>query len=118
MKPDTGKGKKLEINLEPEMDKPHSGFKVTLQKRAKIKTHLDAHVIGQEGAKKSIAVAVYNHYKRISNLNSGDVELEKSNNLLYSVEPLSLPPRIKITFFLNDFTAAIVDSIFVALESL
>ena len=33
------------------MDKPHSGFKVTLQKPAKIKTFLDAHVIGQEGAK-------------------------------------------------------------------
>ena len=83
MKPDTGKGKKLKINLEPEMDKPHSGFKVTLQKPAKIKTHLDAHVIGQEGAKKSIAVAVYNHYKRIIHQSyySG-VELDKSNILL------------------------------------
>ena len=83
MKPDTGKGKKLEINLEPEMDKPHSGFKVTLQKPAKIKTHLDAHVIGQEGAKKSIAVAVYNHYKRINFIhNTSDVEIEKRNILL------------------------------------
>ena len=83
MKPDTGKGKKLEINLEPEMDKPHSGFKVTLQKPAKIKTHLDAHVIGQEGAKKSIAVAVYNHYKRIIHQSYySDVELDKSNILL------------------------------------
>ena len=83
MKPDTGKGKKLEINLEPEMDKPHSGFKVTLQKPAKIKTFLDAHVIGQEGAKKSIAVAVYNHYKRIIHQSYySDVELDKSNILL------------------------------------
>jgi ATP-dependent Clp protease ATP-binding subunit ClpX len=83
MKPDTGKGKKLKINLEPEMDKPHSGFKVTLQKPAKIKTHLDAHVIGQEGAKKSIAVAVYNHYKRIIHQSYySDVELDKSNILL------------------------------------
>jgi len=83
MKPDTGKGKKLEINLEPEMDKPHSGFKVTLQKPAKIKTHLDAHVIGQEGAKKSIAVAVYNHFKRIIHQSYySDVELDKSNILL------------------------------------
>ena len=83
MKPDTGKGKKLEINLEPEMDKPHSGFKVTLQKPAKIKTHLDAYVIGQEGAKKSIAVAVYNHYKRIIHQSYySDVELDKSNILL------------------------------------
>ena len=83
MKPDTGKGKKLKINLEPEMDKPHSGFKVTLQKPAKIKTHLDAHVIGQEGAKKSIAVAVYNHYKRIIHQSYySDVELDKSNILM------------------------------------
>ncbi len=83
MKPDTGKGKKLKINLEAEMDKPHSGFKVTLQKPAKIKTHLDAHVIGQEGAKKSIAVAVYNHYKRIIHQSYySDVELDKSNILL------------------------------------
>ena len=83
MKPDTGKGKKLKINLEPEMDKPHSGFKVTLQKPAKIKTHLDAHVIGQEGAKKSIAVAIYNHYKRIIHQSYySDVELDKSNILL------------------------------------
>ena len=83
MKPDTGKGKKLEINLESEMDKPQSGFKVTLQKPAKIKTHLDAHVIGQEGAKKSIAVAVYNHYKRIIHQSYySDVELDKSNILL------------------------------------
>ena len=83
MKPYTGKGKKLEINLESEMDKPQSGYKVTLQKPAKIKTHLDAHVIGQEGAKKSIAVAVYNHYKRIIHQSYySDVELDKSNILL------------------------------------
>ena len=83
MTPDTGKGKKLEINLEPEMDKPHTGFKVTLQRPAKIKAHLDAHVIGQERAKKSIAVAVYNHYKRIIHQSyHSDVELDKSNILL------------------------------------
>jgi ATP-dependent Clp protease ATP-binding subunit ClpX len=49
-----------------------------------IKGVLDQYVIGQEGAKKALAVAVYNHYKRI---NSGakrenDVELDKSNILL------------------------------------
>jgi len=83
MNSDIGKGKKLEINLESEIDKPNSGFKVSLQKPLKIKTHLDAHVIGQESAKKSIAVAVYNHYKRIiyDSIYS-DVELDKSNILL------------------------------------
>jgi ATP-dependent Clp protease ATP-binding subunit ClpX len=41
---------------------------------------LNQYVIGQEEAKKSLSVAVYNHYKRInSDLNTGDVELQKSN---------------------------------------
>ncbi len=53
-------------------------------KPAEIKEILDSYVIGQEGAKKSLAVAVYNHYKRINTggKNSDDVELSKSNILL------------------------------------
>lgn len=51
-----------------------------------IKLHLDEYVIGQTQAKKSLAVAVHNHYKRINSLGSGkksaDVELQKSNILL------------------------------------
>jgi ATP-dependent Clp protease ATP-binding subunit ClpX len=48
-----------------------------------IKKELDDYVIGQEYAKKSLAVAVYNHYKRIEQANAiDDVELEKSNILL------------------------------------
>ena len=44
---------------------------------------LDTYVIGQEKAKKVLAVAVYNHYKRLNNLDkNNDVELEKSNILL------------------------------------
>jgi ATP-dependent Clp protease ATP-binding subunit ClpX len=50
---------------------------------AEIKKELDDYVIGQEHAKKSLAVAVYNHYKRIEQANViDDVELEKSNILL------------------------------------
>jgi ATP-dependent Clp protease ATP-binding subunit ClpX len=50
---------------------------------AEIKKELDDYVIGQEHAKKSLAVAVYNHYKRIEQVNAmDDVELEKSNILL------------------------------------
>lgn len=45
-----------------------------------IKDILDQYVIGQESAKKSLAVAVYNHYKRInSDTRTSDVELQKSN---------------------------------------
>lgn len=51
-----------------------------------IKKSLDEHVIGQEKAKRVLAVAVYNHYKRINSTNSffemDDVEIEKSNILL------------------------------------
>lgn len=56
-----------------------------LPKPIEIKRHLDEYVIGQEEAKKSLAVAVYNHYKRINNKNADrdkDVELTKSNVIL------------------------------------
>lgn len=50
---------------------------------SKIKEELDKYIIGQENAKRTISVAVYNHYKRIfSKGNSEDVEIEKSNVLL------------------------------------
>ena len=48
-----------------------------------IKAALDEYVIGQEEAKKTLSVAVYNHYKRINNLDKlDDVEIQKSNILL------------------------------------
>jgi ATP-dependent Clp protease ATP-binding subunit ClpX len=49
-----------------------------------IKDALDAYVIGQEDAKRSLAVAVYNHYKRVNQqaMTGEDIELEKSNILL------------------------------------
>lgn len=48
-----------------------------------IRQHLDEYVIGQERAKKTLSVAVYNHYKRLRNGDSSDgVELGKSNILL------------------------------------
>ena len=51
---------------------------------AEIKAILDQYVIGQEQAKKTLAVAVYNHYKRINSQTAkdSDVELEKANILL------------------------------------
>jgi ATP-dependent Clp protease ATP-binding subunit ClpX len=51
---------------------------------AEIKASLDSYVIGQEAAKRTLAVAVYNHYKRLKHLGAAkdEVELSKSNILL------------------------------------
>ena len=74
---------------EGRMNSAAAGFIRSLKvpKPAEIKAELDKYVIGQENAKKTLAVAVYNHYKRLqSRAASGDadpeVEIEKSNVLL------------------------------------
>jgi ATP-dependent Clp protease ATP-binding subunit ClpX len=51
-------------------------------KPKEIVTYLDQYVIGQEYAKRALAVAVYNHYKRVNEKNAEDVELQKSNILI------------------------------------
>ena len=57
-------------------------FKVL--KPLEIKNKLDEYIVGQENAKRSISVAVYNHYKRVHNRNLSDqVEFGKSNVLLF-----------------------------------
>jgi ATP-dependent Clp protease ATP-binding subunit ClpX len=73
----------------PPVSATKKGARPAVPKPAEIKRELDQYVIGQERAKKSIAVAVHNHYKRIHQ-NHGharlaehhDVEIEKSNILL------------------------------------
>ena len=56
---------------------------LNLLKPRDIKSHLDEFVIGQEDAKKVLSVAVYNHYKRITQkMEDDDVEIEKSNVIL------------------------------------
>lgn len=55
---------------------------INLLKPEEIKLFLDEYVIGQDEAKKTLAVAVYNHYKRITAGRDLDVELQKSNILM------------------------------------
>lgn len=66
--------------------KPHSKKKgekeFVLPKPKEIKEKLDQYVIGQDEAKKTLSVAVYNHYKRIFKTCDSDVELGKSNVLM------------------------------------
>jgi ATP-dependent Clp protease ATP-binding subunit ClpX len=71
--------------LEDDRTETHSAAAPNhLPKPAEVKTFLDEYVIGQEQTKKKLAVAVYNHYKRIHmNRNrNGEVELTKSNIML------------------------------------
>jgi ATP-dependent Clp protease ATP-binding subunit ClpX len=65
------------------VDQP-SGMPHKIPKPLEVKEHLDQYVIGQEGTKKKLAVAVYNHCKRIhmNRMRNSDVELSKSNILL------------------------------------
>lgn len=58
--------------------------KIKLHKPVEIKQYLDQYVIGQDDAKKILAVAVYNHYKRINQPSAklDEVEIEKSNLIL------------------------------------
>jgi len=68
------------------LNKPKDHKKFELLKPAEIKRYLDQYVIGQDEAKKVLAVAVYNHYKRIKQKKNKDaadeVEIEKSNIIL------------------------------------
>ena len=61
---------------------PKNELPVNVLKPSDIKTKLDDYVIGQDDAKKVLAVAVYNHYKRLHQTTVDDVEIEKSNVIL------------------------------------
>lgn len=66
---------------EPKIDGKKAGpqsFGISY-KPADIKSYLDDYIIGQDDAKKTLAVAVYNHYKRLKQKLKDDVEIEKSN---------------------------------------
>jgi len=79
-----------------------------------IKAYLDQYVIGQELAKKTLSVAVYNHYKRIMHkgrITNEDVELEKSNVLLMgptgsgkTLLAKTLAQKLKVPFAIADAT--------------
>lgn len=55
---------------------------INLLKPVEIKAFLDEYVVGQEDAKKVLAVSVYNHYKRIMSKKDCDIEIQKSNILM------------------------------------
>lgn len=73
----------LEEEFEEEQEEIGDAPEINLLKPVEIKNFLDDYVIGQEAAKKVLAVSVYNHYKRVTaEKNPDDVELQKSNILM------------------------------------
>lgn len=71
--------------IDEELFQKHKKFQFSLPNSVKpldIKKFLDGYVIGQDEAKKYIAVAVYNHYKRLNQSKTDEVEIEKSNILM------------------------------------
>ena len=68
--------------IEEEFDSPENDSEINLLKPKEIKDFLDQYVIGQDEAKKVLAVSVYNHYKRVLAGKNLDVELQKSNIIM------------------------------------
>lgn len=84
-----------------------------LSKPKDIKAYLDQYVVGQEDAKKTLSVAVYNHYKRItSNESDSEVELQKSNILMLgptgsgkTLLAQTLAKKLNVPFAIADATS-------------
>ena len=71
-----------ELMIYPETKPTAHSHKLSVKKPLEIKKFLDDYVIGQDDAKKILAVAVYNHYKRLNQKIENDVEIEKSNIIM------------------------------------
>ncbi len=72
-----------ELNSKSDTANGSSGFKLNVRKPAEIKKFLDEYVIGQDDAKKVLSVAVYNHFKRVTQKQQpDDIEIEKSNIIM------------------------------------
>ena len=72
-----------ELMIRNDNGTPSSQFKLTVKKPMEMKRFLDEYIIGQDEAKKVLAVAVYNHYKRLQQKpGDSEVEIEKSNIIM------------------------------------
>ena len=81
-----------------------------LLKPKQITAKLDKYVIGQNNAKKTLSVAVYNHYKRILNNTSSDINIDKSNILLVGPTGTGKTLLAKTLAFVLEIPFAIVDA--------
>jgi ATP-dependent Clp protease ATP-binding subunit ClpX len=75
----------IDQEISVKSDKGSGSFKLSVKKPIEIKEFLDEYVIGQDDAKKVLAVAVYNHYKRLTHRqidSTSEVEIDKSNIIM------------------------------------
>ena len=101
------------INNEVRFTEEGEDYELELSTPAEINEFLNDYVIGQDKAKKTLAVAVYNHYKRISSNNIDDeVELTKSNILMLgptgsgkTLLAQTLARKINVPFAIADATS-------------
>ncbi len=92
-------------------DKPNmKNIPIKVPTPQEIKDHLDKYVIGQEKAKKTLSVAVYNHYKKIKNKSHDDVEMDKSNILLIGPTGVGKTLLVQILSQFLDIPLALSDA--------
>ena len=104
------------VRPQPKLKKKKSGDKKppldlkNIPAPHKIKEQLDQYVVGQEQAKKIVAVAVYNHYKRVCSTLADDIEIEKSNVLMIGPTGCGKTYLVKTLAKLLDVPLAIADA--------
>ncbi|MBO6272584.1 ATP-dependent Clp protease ATP-binding subunit ClpX [bacterium] len=86
-----------------------SQFKPIIKTPREIKDYLDQYIIGQDDAKEKLSIASYNHYKRINQKISDDVEIEKSNILIVGNSGVGKTLLVKTLSNLLDVPAIIAD---------
>ena len=103
------KKQKIKKKKEGEPKKPIINIK-DIPAPQKIKAQLDEYVVGQEYAKKAMAVAVYNHFKRVATDTMDDIEIEKSNMLMIGPTGSGKTYLVKTLAKLLDVPLAITDA--------
>jgi ATP-dependent Clp protease ATP-binding subunit ClpX len=78
----TNEGERPTAQQVPAVVRSSGSSQSKVPKPKEIVSYLDGYVIGQDPAKRALAVAVYNHYKRVQDKSKDDVELQKSNILI------------------------------------
>jgi len=107
---DMGMPRRQKIKKKKENKEPKKFDRSEIPAPHRLKAMLDEYVIGQEKAKKTLSVAVYNHYKRVCATPEDGVEIEKSNVLLIGPTGSGKTYLVKTLAKLLDVPLAIADA--------